>query len=59
MNGDVDNANTTFGSVVRYSCNTGYKIEGNNTRVCQTNGSWTGKDPSCEGSTLTCVATAL
>ena len=52
----VDDANTSFGSVVTYSCNTGYRIEGNSTRICQVNGSWTGEEPSCEGRELiTCA----
>ena len=39
--------NTTFGSVAVYSCAVGYRLAGNNTRVCQPNGTWTGVAPSC------------
>ena len=30
-----------------YTCDTGYKLIGENTRICQPNGNWTGSVPTC------------
>ena len=30
-----------------YTCNTGYELTGNDTRTCQSNGSWSGTDDIC------------
>ena len=30
-----------------YTCNTGYELTGSNTRICQSNGSWSGTDDIC------------
>ncbi|KAJ8682121.1 hypothetical protein QAD02_017913 [Eretmocerus hayati] len=35
------------GGVAHYNCPKGYIMEGNKTRVCQQNGSWSGKPPAC------------
>ena len=45
----VTYTNTTFGSVAVYSCAlpVGYRLAGNNTRVCQPDGTWTGIAPYC------------
>ena len=39
--------NTTINSIAVYSCDTGYILIGNNTRMCQRNGNWSGHAPSC------------
>ncbi len=36
-----------------YTCDDGFGIVGNSTRVCQENGEWTDTDPSCQVGTLT------
>ena len=41
-------------SVVTYYCNTGYALQGSETRRCASNGRWTGTAPECIGKTL-CV----
>ena len=36
-----------MGATATYTCNTGYTLNGNNTRTCQASGTWTGSDPTC------------
>ena len=43
---------TTFNSTASYSCDTGYELVGNTTRICQANGNWSGDQPSCLGKYL-------
>ena len=38
----------TSGDTCSFTCNNGYEIFGNTTRICQTDGSWSGSDPVCE-----------
>ena len=48
-NGRVDtSAGTSFGDVARYSCNTGYTLNGTAERICQANREWNGSVPACE-----------
>ena len=47
INGVVTFANTTFGSVATYSCNRGFVLDGNKTRVCQEDGLWSYEAPEC------------
>ena len=55
-NGSVSTtAGTTFGETATYSCNTGYNLVGDNTRMCQTSGAtveWSGSAPTCERTLL-------
>ncbi len=46
-NGTVTVGNTTFGSEALYSCDEGYGIVGNVSRVCQDNQEWSGSAPEC------------
>ena len=49
-NGQVDHtAGTTFGQTATYSCNTGYNLVGDSTRMCQAEEDWSGSAPTCEG----------
>ena len=49
-NGQVNHtAGTTFGHTATYSCDTGYTLEGSSTRTCQTDGMWSGSEPTCQG----------
>ena len=36
------------GFMARYFCDAGHNREGDVTRECQEDGSWTGSDPTCE-----------
>ncbi len=53
-NGRVDVTGTSVGSTATYSCNRGYKLEGERVRVCQSSGEWSGLEPYCRR-TYTCV----
>ena len=48
-NGTVILTNTTFGSTVTYSCDTGYTLNGGSTRTCQSGRTWSGAAPTCGG----------
>ncbi len=39
---------TTFNMNATYSCNTGYNLNGTNTRTCQADRMWSGNEPSCD-----------
>ena len=34
--------------VVVYKCDEGYSLIGPSTRICQSNGEWSGEEPFCE-----------
>ena len=47
-NGQVSFTTTTFGSMVSYTCNSGYMLEGGiQSRSCQAEGLWSGNDRTC------------
>ncbi|HET7538646.1 MAG TPA: hypothetical protein VFK05_02205 [Polyangiaceae bacterium] len=46
-NGSVSQSNTKVGGTATYSCNSGYVLNGNATRTCQTSGAWDGSAPTC------------
>ena len=39
--------NTTLGSFVKYRCQEGYRLEGENFRKCLHSGEWSGTLPTC------------
>ena len=49
--GSVIHGGTSVGDLVRYSCNRGFNLKGGgaggDTRVCSTDGTWTGTAPIC------------
>ena len=49
LNGGVSFNSTTEGSEVIYTCDAGYELKGENTRMCQSDGTWSGTEPQCEG----------
>ena len=57
-NGLLSTENTTFGSLVIYSCIEGYNIMGDEMRMCLENGSWSRHDPVCQGECM-CVCSSL
>ena len=49
VNGEMAIVNgTVYGAVMIYSCNTGFKMEGKKTRVCQSSGVWSDEEPVCQ-----------
>ncbi|KAH3700415.1 hypothetical protein DPMN_075391, partial [Dreissena polymorpha] len=47
-NGSVNDTATTFGALVVYTCNTGYRINGTAASIrCGTEGHWDGEIPTC------------
>ena len=49
-NGQVSHTGgTTFGQTATYSCDTGYDLVGDNTRMCQATGVWSENAPICHG----------
>ena len=47
-NGVVTLSDNIPGSTATYSCNPGYRLEGDSTRTCMEDGEWSGAPPSCE-----------
>ena len=47
-NGQVAISGTDFGSNARYRCLSGYILVGDDVRMCQENGDWSGEEPVCQ-----------
>ena len=48
-NGQRSLSSTTYNSVVTYTCDVGYTLQGSNSRTCQSSGKWNGSVPQCTG----------
>ena len=46
-NGRRNLSSTTYNSVVNYTCDVGYTLQGSNSRTCLANGNWSGSVPQC------------
>ena len=42
-----DNGVPSYEDTCSFKCNTGYELTGSDTRICQSNGSWSGSDGVC------------
>ena len=52
-NGQISyTAGATFGQTATYSCNAGYNLVGDSTRICHATGVWSGSEPTCQGMLL-------
>lgn len=47
INGEVSANQTQTGNVAVYTCNEGYILEGEATRMCSSFGTWSGSAPLC------------
>ncbi len=48
-NGVVDTSSgTTFMNTATYTCDTGYMLNGTDTRTCQSNAMWSPDEPTCD-----------
>ena len=47
-NGQRSLSSTTYNSVVTYTCDVGYTLQGSNSRTCQSDGQWSGSVPQCK-----------
>ncbi len=50
-NGNISYDDPTLGlyTAATYTCGTGYTLDGDTTRICGSDGVWSGKAPTCEG----------
>ena len=46
-NGQLSLNGTVFETIATYTCDSGFKLIGNDTRVCQSDGTWS-ESPTCE-----------
>ena len=53
-NGTVNFTTTTSKSTATYNCDTGYILNGDTNRTCQSNGTWSGSSPTCAGRSRKC-----
>lgn len=44
----VSYTSLVYQGVINYTCSEGFRLEGLSYRTCQSNGRWSGEDPSCE-----------
>ena len=42
-----DNGAPSYEDTCSFTCNTGYELTGSDTRICQSDGSWSGSDDVC------------
>ena len=47
-----DDGVPSYEDTCSFTCNTGYELTGNDTRTCQSNGSWSDGDSVCRGGNL-------
>ena len=47
-NGVVDWSGLSPGGVATYTCDPGFILVGDPTRICRDNGTWSGEEPTCE-----------
>ncbi|XP_071546933.1 sushi, von Willebrand factor type A, EGF and pentraxin domain-containing protein 1-like isoform X1 [Panulirus ornatus] len=46
-NGQTIGESINYRSILSYICDAGFRLEGDGTRTCQSNGHWTGEQPVC------------
>ena len=58
-NGQQSLSSTTYNSVVTYTCDVGYTLQGSISRTCQSSGQWSGSVPQCNRKFYQCSNTRL
>ena len=43
-----DDGVSSYGDTCSFTCDNGYELTGSDTRICQSNGNWSGSDATCE-----------
>ena len=54
-NGVVLFESTNVGSTAQYVCNDGFLVSGDEVRMCEARGMWSGSEPVCEQGVWFCV----
>ena len=54
-NGATTGTNTTFDSVITYSCDDGFVLVGADEQICLESGNWSAPLPSCESRLCTII----
>jgi len=49
-----DDGVSSYEDTCSFTCNTGYELTSNDTRSCQSNGSWSGSNDVCRRGTFYC-----
>ncbi|XP_078371653.1 sushi, von Willebrand factor type A, EGF and pentraxin domain-containing protein 1-like [Oculina patagonica] len=47
-NGQKNSSQYQYGYSISFTCDVGYTLQGSQVRTCQTNGQWTGTQPTCQ-----------
>lgn len=58
MGDESDDGHATEGDTCHYTCNNGYVLSGNATRICGNDGMWKGFEPTCKGNTISSATIA-
>ncbi|KAK6624931.1 hypothetical protein RUM44_011795 [Polyplax serrata] len=54
LQGRITGTSYKYEDVVVYHCSEGYRLDGNNTRICTSDGTWSGETPQCRGHASEC-----
>lgn len=52
MNGSEYGEQTTYPNAFKFECDKGFTLLGSIVRKCQTNGTWSGVEPFCQGTVI-------
>ena len=58
LNGFKSSNDTVEGTVIEFGCFEGYFLHGRQNLTCAENGSWSGVEPTCEGTSILCKSCA-
>ena len=54
-----DDGVSSYEDTCSFTCNTGYELTGSDTRTCQSNGSWNGRNVTCGRGNYYIIATSM